>query len=431
VLEVITKQTDFYNLRVEDRSWDYQGEATKRYTHGFHSYPAMMIPQIAPRLITQYSKEGDVLLDPFCGSGSVLIEAEITKRYSIGIDLNPLAILIARAKTTPINPSILCKEYYGLVERIHEVSDNKIALPHFFNINFWFKEDVIKYLAKIKTGIDEISDVKVKGFFQVAFSEAVRLSSNSRAHEFKLFRYPQEKLENYYPNALRIFKERAEMNIRLMEEFYKACPANVWCKIIHGDSTESLGIIEPGTVDIIVTSPPYGDSRTTVAYGQFSRLSSQWLGLLPQKAPDIDKEMLGGNLVKDKDTKLSSPTLNKTVNFVAERHEKRAKQILAFYADLSKCLKNMASYLRTGGHACIVIGNRRVTGIQLPTDIVICELGQSFSLHPQQIVIRNIPSKTMPLRNSPSNIRGAVEDTMRKEYIVILKKLEPINKLME
>jgi len=431
VLEVITKQTDFYNLRVEDHSWDYQGEATKRYTHGFHSYPAMMIPQVASRLITQYSEEGDTLLDPFCGSGSVLVEAEITKRYSIGIDLNPLAILIARAKTIPINSSILYKEYYRLVGRIQELSDNEIALPHFFNLGFWFKEDVIKCLGKIKAAIDEISDVKVKEFLQVAFSEAIRLSSNSRAHEFKLFRYPREKLENYYPNAFRVFKERAEMNIQRMEEFYKACPANVWCKIIQGDSTESLGVIEPGTVDIIVTSPPYGDSRTTVAYGQFSRLSSQWLGLLPEKAPDIDKEMLGGNLAKDKDVKLPSPTLNKTVNLVAERHEKRAKQILAFYADLSKCLKNMASYLRTGGHACIVIGNRRVTGIQLPTDIVVCELGQSFSLHPQQIIIRNIPSKTMPLRNSPSNIRGVVEDTMRKEYIVILKKLEPTNNLIE
>jgi DNA modification methylase len=391
----------------------------------------MMIPQVASRLITQYSEEGDTLLDPFCGSGSVLIEANITKRYSIGIDLNPLAILIAKVKTTPINPSVLYKEYYRLIERIHNVSDNQIALPRFFNIDFWFKEGVIKCLAKIKTAIDEICDTDVRAFFQVAFSEAIRLSSNSRAHEFKLFRYPQEKLENYYPNAFRVFKERAETNIQRMEEFYEACPANVWCKIIQGNSTESIEVIESGTVDIIVTSPPYGDSRTTVAYGQFSRLSSQWLGLMSDKATDIDKEMLGGTLSPHKDATLPSRALNESVNLVAERHEKRAKQILAFYADLCKCLKNMASYLRIGGYACIVVGNRRVTGVQLPTDIVVCELSQSFGLHPQQIIVRNIPSKRMPLRNSPSNIRGLVEDTMRKEYIVILKKLELTNNPIE
>lgn len=419
---IVLRPTNFYNLRIKDPSWDYQGEATKRHTHGFHSYPAMMIPQVASRLVTQYSKEGDTLLDPFCGSGSVLVEAKVARRYSWGFDLNPLAILIARVKTTPINPSVLVKEYYRLVRQIQEMPDGEIALPHFFNINFWFKEAVIKSLAKIKIAIDEISDMNVRAFFQVAFSETVRLSSNSRSHEFKLFRYPREKLENYYPNVIRMFKEQAEANIRRMEDFYKASPADVWSKIIQGDSTKPLEAIAHGTVDIIVTSPPYGDSRTTVAYGQFSRLSSQWLGLMPEKAPDIDKEMLGGNLSQCKDAKLPSPTLNETINLVAERDEKRAKQILAFYFDLSKCLKNMAIYLKQGGYACIVIGNRRVKGIHLPTDIIICELSQHFSLVPQQVIIRNIPSKTMPLKNSPTNIRGVVEDTMHREYIVILEK---------
>jgi DNA modification methylase len=65
--------------KVEDTTWDYQGEFTKTYTHGFHSYPAMMIPQVARRVILEYSKEKDTLLDPFCGSGSVLVEAKLNK----------------------------------------------------------------------------------------------------------------------------------------------------------------------------------------------------------------------------------------------------------------------------------------------------------------------------------------------------------------
>ena len=65
--------------KFEDSTWDYQGEFTKAYTHGFHSYPAMMIPQVAQRLILEYSKEGDTLLDPFCGFGSVLVEAKLNK----------------------------------------------------------------------------------------------------------------------------------------------------------------------------------------------------------------------------------------------------------------------------------------------------------------------------------------------------------------
>ena len=92
ILQKASEQVYFYKLRVEDSSWDYRGESTKSLTHGFHSYPAMMIPQVARRLIEKYSKEGDILLDPFCGSGSVLVEARLARRYSWGIDLNPLAI---------------------------------------------------------------------------------------------------------------------------------------------------------------------------------------------------------------------------------------------------------------------------------------------------------------------------------------------------
>lgn len=422
ILEKVSEQVDFYRLRIEDSSWDYRGEPTKSYTQGFHSYPAMMIPQVAQRLIQKYSKEGDVLLDPFCGSGSVLVEARLARRYSWGIDLNPLAILIARVKTTPMNPSVLYKEYYRLIDRIRGMSDNEAPMPNFFNLHFWFKEPVIRGLARIKAAINEIEFTEIREFFQVTFSEVVRLSSNSRSGEFKLFRYPEDKLKNYNPDPLRLFMEKVGVNIKGMDDFYKACPSEVWSRVIQADSTKPVEAIEPGSVDIIVTSPPYGDSRTTVAYGQFSRLSSQWLGLMPEKVSNLDNEMLGGRAYTKGNIDLSSPTLKKILGYISEKDIKRAQQVHSFYIDLHQSLKNMADYLRAGGHICIVIGNRRVKGIQLPTDIIICELAQNFALVPKQIIIRNIPNKTMPLRNSPTNVKGVLEETMQKEYIIILKK---------
>ena len=414
--------TDLHRLRSEDCSWDYRNEPTKRYSQGFHSYPAMMIPQVASRLIRLYSNEGDILLDPFCGSGSVLVEAKVAKRYSWGIDLNPLAILIAKAKTTPINPSLLYKEYYRLIDRIRQMPDGEVATPQFFNIDFWFKKPVIEGLAKIKAAIDEIGVPEIQDFFKVAFSEVVRLSSNSRSGEFKLFRYPESKLENYSPRPLDLFIEKAGANIEAMRKFHELCHKGAWSRELQADSTEEVEEIRPGTIDIIVTSPPYGDSRTTVAYGQFSRLSSQWLGLMPEKAIDIDREMLGGRPVRQAEGNLPSPTLTNTIALVKEKDETRSKQVKAFYVDFCKSLKHMATYLRTGGFACIVIGNRRVKGMELPTDIITCELAQEYGLEPLQIIVRNIPNKTMPLRNSPTNVPGATEATMVKEYIVILKK---------
>ncbi|MFC1512617.1 transcriptional repressor LexA, partial [bacterium] len=97
---------DKFKRRI-DFSWDYKGEKTKSYTHGLHMYPAMFIPQVAKRLLQTYSKEGDTICDIFCGSGTTLIESLLLGRNSYGIDLNPFAIFLAKAKTTKLSPSIL------------------------------------------------------------------------------------------------------------------------------------------------------------------------------------------------------------------------------------------------------------------------------------------------------------------------------------
>src|SRR3989344_7506270 len=98
-----------------DTSWDFRNEFTKFSTHGYHTYPAMMIPQIARRLIRAYGENAKVILDPFMGSGTALLEASLHPQFekAYGIDINPLALLIAKVKTTPfasrksfLNPSI-------------------------------------------------------------------------------------------------------------------------------------------------------------------------------------------------------------------------------------------------------------------------------------------------------------------------------------
>ncbi|MFQ6118862.1 MAG: DNA methyltransferase [Methanosarcinales archaeon] len=90
-----------------DESWDFRGANTKIYTHCFHSYPARMIPQVAGRLIDLYCKNKKLLFDPYCGTGTSLVEANLRNINAIGTDLNPLARLITKAKTTPISLQVL------------------------------------------------------------------------------------------------------------------------------------------------------------------------------------------------------------------------------------------------------------------------------------------------------------------------------------
>ena len=405
-----------------DYSWDFNGAKTKPYTHGLHTYPAMFIPQVAKRLLLTYSKKGDAICDIFCGSGTALIESKLLGRNSYGIDLNPFATFLAKVKTIPINPQVLSKKYIKLLDKVKGIKD--IEKPKFYNLDFWFKEKVITELAKIKKAIKQIKNKNIQNFFLVAFSETVRKTSNTKNGEFKLVRIKKEKLENYNPNVLEVFKQKAESNIKGMEEFYKNANKETLAKVIYGDSSKDNGIKE-NSIDCIITSPPYGDSRTTVAYGQFSRLSAQWIDIFddPNNASATDKELLGGNGVLNANHTLPSNYLIESLKKIEKEDEKRAKEVLSFYIGLNDCLIRAHKILKPKKYFCIVIGNRLVKQVRIPTDFIIAELAQRIGFTCEDIFIRNISGKRMPTKTSPTNIAGELEETMNKESIVILRKL--------
>lgn len=412
-----------YN-RTLDISWDFKGENTKQHTHCFHQYPAMFIPQVANRLIDKYSNENDRICDIFCGSGTAMIEAKLLNRKPVGIDLNPFAIFLAKTKSTPIKPKKIISIYSDLLSSISR--KRKIKIPKFNNIDFWFKENIIFQLAKIKEAIKEIENKKIQNFFMVAFSDTVRKSSNTKNGEFKLVRIKPDKLENHNPNVEEIFRKNVEKNISGMSQFYKDLKnKRELPKIIFGDSSKENGI-DKESIDLIITSPPYGDSRTTVAYGQFSRLSSQWLDLFedPNEASSVDNKLLGGIPVKDLLHELNSHYLSESINEIKDRDEKRAREVLSFYIGLNDCIKQAHRILKKNKYFCVVIGNRQVKQVRIPTDFIIAELSEKIGFKCEEIIVRNIPGKRMPIKNSPTNIPGKLEETMNIESIVILKKVK-------
>jgi len=406
-----------------DYSWDYKGEKTKSYTHGFHSYPAMFIPQVARRLLETYSKKEDTICDIFCGSGTALVESRLLGRNAYGIDLNPLAIFLASVKTNEINPSILSKKYFNLLNKINQLKDKKADRPNFNNIDFWFKEKVILKLATIKKAIKEIEDTKIRNFFLVSFSETVRLSSNTNCGEFKLVRIKSDKLEKHNPDVLGIFRKKTELNIEKMKAFFQDVNQKTWAKPFYGD-TSKINTIKSNSIDCIITSPPYGDSSTTVAYGQFSRLSAQWIDIFedPNSASGVDRKLLGGKAANNLSHSLNSAHLQESLKKVQEADKKRAREVLSFYLGLNDCLKKAHEILKQKKYFCLVIGNRTVKQVRLPTDFIIAELGEKIGFTCEDIFVRNIPGKRMPIKNSPTNIAGKLEETMTKESIVVLRK---------
>lgn len=407
-----------------DTSWDFIGANTKAYTHCYHSYPAMMIPQIAERLIHRYGQGGKLLFDPYCGTGTSLLEANLQNIDAVGTDLNPLARLIAQTKTNKINLQILdlfLKEFsdyiFTLMFGMKQVA---VVLPTIKNIDYWFDPSVQEKLAVIKQFIGQISDPSVQNFFKVAFSETVRESSWTRNSEFKMYRMTQGQMERFKPDVFGLMQSKLARNHKGLKALVnKTRGLGAESRVFGFNTVERVEYLERESVDLVVTSPPDGDSRTTVAYGQFSRLANEWLDVAD--ATRVDGLLMGGKSSSDA-YKFDCSVLNDVLERVSERDEKRAGEVKVFYGDYQKSIQHVAETVKKGGFACYVVGDRRVKGISLPTDEITQQFFAGCGFGHVETVVRNIPNKRMPSKNSPSNVVGALDRTMMNEFVVVMKK---------
>jgi DNA modification methylase len=398
--------TNRYN-RLRDESLDFKGIPAGQGLHSIHPYPAMFHFLLVRKFINELSSEGDLILDPFCGSGVSAVEALINNRNYVGYDINPLAVLIAKVRTTPIST----EKAFKLLELILKQDVKDYEIPKFPNIEYWFDEDVIEELAKLRAIIFSIEDIKLQNPFKVAFSETIRLVSRADHSEFKLVRAKKAKKKD----VKFVFETIAKRNIINLSVLSKlALKARV--NVRQFNVLDNLPI-EDESVDLVITSPPYGDSKTTVAYEQFSKLSVKWLGL-----DDSFKNYQLGAKEKNYEYALPSDELSECLEEIKRSDEKRAKDVYSFYADLYRAIENISKKVKSGKYAVIVVGNRKVKGVELPTDKICASFFSQFGFVHIITLVREISNKRMPSENSPSNIKGDKSRTMNYEYIVILQK---------
>lgn len=451
--------------------WDFKDTDTREYTHGVHMYPAMMVSPISRNIIklVQAVRPIKSLFDPFSGSGTVLVEGIVANIPRVsGNDVNPLAIFLSKAKTAKLSVvdleyetgvlfSSLQEQYLKINTFIQSVNEDikklgyklsdkdgwgtrasdilkkycidnklKIDVPDFKNIGYWFVPRVIIELALIKDAVLKIKSENIRNFLLVAFSETIRLVSNRRNGEFKMFRMPADKVEAFNPNVLREFQKIVLRNNLKMASFMEELDSFGQDSVVrvYNDDACCLKNVPNNFFDLVITSPPYGDSRTTVAYGEFSRLSLQWMGLEDADVMKIDRKLMGGaKFRKGFNYDVHSDTLKKSLANINLKDIERAGDVYSFYADLEKSIKAIAEKTTTGGYQFWVVGNRTVKGELLQTDIILREIAEHYGLKFIYSIKRNILNKVMPSKNSPTNKIGKTVSTMCNEHIIVLKKI--------
>lgn len=415
-----------YNRQISS-DWDFKASNTKEYTHCYHNYPAMMIPQIARKLIEDYAPKSGVkfIFDPYMGSGTTLVEASIKGINSVGFDINPLAIQVAQSKIELFDIEEIEASQSTIEYKISEYTDGCITynaedFNHITKSDFWYSEDSLLRLKYLSDTIAMLASNNVKPFFNIALSETIREVSYTRNGEFKRYRIAADKIDSFKPKVFDIFIDKVSRNIIGLTDFIR-CNKHFVAKALKCNSVDGIPseIIAEQTIDMVVTSPPYGDSRTTVAYGQFSRWASEWFR--HDNAKNIDKILMGGT--PNKNIIIKSKTINTELNQIKEADQKRYIEVVTFLDEYKRSMINVAKTIKKGGRACYVVGNRNVKGIQIPLDYFTAEVFEDCGFKHEKTIVRSIPNKRMPSKTSPTNKKGINVSTMTAEYIVIMTKL--------
>ena len=422
--------------------WSFAGRAQRYHAHGYCHYPAMMVPKLQSWLMSVVSEAtGDVqhVIDPFVGAGTILTESMMHGLDFIGTDINPLAVLICKAKSGPLYVDAMRVAAAAVETRIRQDRKRGVDVD-FPGIDKWFAPRAAIELSRIRRAILADDRLWVRRFLWVCLVHTVRLTSNDRTSTYKLHARPTSETAARDTCPVDVFLQTLRANIERMQEQRASLSdagrlergrysGNVRVALADARGLPEAGGIAPASCDLLLTSPPYGDNTSTVPYGQFSYLALQWVHLADideavgvdwlGTTREIDRRSLGGQThLSDADAENlygRSPTLERIAAQLADRPRDRLARVLAFFRDMDASLDPILGTLKPGAHMVWTIGNRRVGGLQVPTDAVLTELLSSRGAVPVAEAHRRIPHKTMATRNN-------MAETIRGETVLLMRK---------
>lgn len=251
-------------------------EAARAHVHGFHSYPARMHPLTARRLIESFSAPKDVVLDPFCGSGTVLVEARLTGRRAIGVDANPLAVRLASRKLREASEP----QRQALVETARAVAaladERRKAKagptrrygPEDLEL---FDRYVLLELDGLRAGIGQTNDPHIRADLELVLSSL--LTKLSRKTSDTSNRDLPRRIAAGFPS--RLFVRKTEELTRQLGEVAPIMTKAPPSRVLEGDARVLAGV-DDRSVHLIVTSPPYPGVYDYLAHHE---VRLRWLGL--------------------------------------------------------------------------------------------------------------------------------------------------------
>lgn len=404
----------------------YIGKQVSYATHGIHKYPAKFIPQIPRFCIESCSDIGDVVLDPFMGSGTTLLESYILGRESYGIDIHPLARLIAKVKTTPLHPERLAAYAEELLQGIRQDEGNNDSwIPEIPNRDHWFRPNVLSELATIKKHIWGMKEGDHQEFFKICFSSIVRKVSNSdddslipevTSFQKKLDAQGKTsydavaKFENTVRNKIIDASDMWRTMLEVIER-YKESPK---VTIIGRDARDIA--LEDSSVDLAVTSPPYASA---VHYVSVHKLEMYWLDLIKDTA-ELDSRVVGTaraylSEYRPWEPATSMPRLKAVLDEMMEKDKKSAYIVYKYFEGMRKNFGEVNRVLKRNGNYCVVVGENTFRKVRIPTYKILVDIARRTGFELSGLFVYDVINRHL-------DIPRWNESRIEKDYILVLRR---------
>ena len=384
----------------------FNGHNSQYSLHALHPYVAAINPPLVRNLIQTYVPKYENILDPFCGGGGVLLEAVLQNRECAGGDVNPLSVILSKAKTTYIEQNKIQKAFFKILELAKNVSyESKVEIHP--QLEFWFKQDSLPFLDSLIKAITEITqhDKRLNNLFKAIFSATVRDVMLTYRGEVRLRKLREADFIKFNPDVLQSFIKRYKIAYERIVTLPQDSDSDVAVRDIKKMNFEN------NSFHSVICSPPYADDKNGVGYFQFSKNMLEWIGYSKEEIANHKKLFLGAS--KEINRLPKSESLEMSLENVRQRSEIHNKEAVSFYYDYNLGLREMKRVARK--NIIIVIGNRVLSRTQFDNAQITVDFFDNLGVKLKHHYTRELRKKRI------ANL-GDDGGGIAKEHILVFEK---------
>lgn len=385
------------------------------FTHSFFKYPCKFIPQVPRWAIEKYTKENDLVLDCFAGSGTTLVESVLLNRNALGVDFDKLSQLLCLTKTKILSDKEILLIRKSLETIFDKSSKSKFTLPDLHNIEHWFSKETINELSILKLNIDKEKNTNIKNFLLVCFASIIKKVSNADENSPKPYVSSRFLKKKYIVKDL--FIKSVNNYLNSFDEYKDYKLGNT--KIISEDARKIKNKELKNKIDLAVTSPPYINAFD---YVRSLRLENAWLNYFGDtniseiKKKQIGTESISVTVYKETIITTGIKSLDSILKKIYLIDKKRAYVVYNYFKDMQENIVAVRNLLKNNSHYIIVVGDSVIREVEVPTHKILIEIAEKNGFQLENVFSYIIKNRYLRI---PRADRGGF---IKYDWIIDLKK---------